>query len=81
MRKIFRAAYPDMLGVPKGDIEVKGLDGLRDMLSPPVGDIYIDPRKRHDPVWGLLYYVYAEVLPLYASNNYLIIGTVNFYEE
>ena len=49
MRKIFRAAYPDMLGVPKGDIEVKGLDGLRDMLSPPVGDIYIDPRKRHDP--------------------------------
>lgn len=29
MRKLFHAEWPDILGVPKGDIEVDGLADLR----------------------------------------------------
>ena len=81
MKKIFRAEYPDMLGVPKGDIEVKGLDDMRDMLTPRIENVYIDKRKRRDPVFGRFHYVKAVVLPYYAPNCYSIIGITNFYEE
>lgn len=81
MRKLFHAEWPDMLGVPKGDIEVDGLADLRNMIKAGVEDVYIERKEYHDPVWCNFHYVKAVVLPYHTPNNYSIIGIANFYEE
>ena len=81
MRKLFHAECPDLLGVPKGDIEVDGLADLRNMIKAGIEDVYIERKKYHDHVWGDFHYVNAVVLPHHTPNNYSTIGIANFYEE
>lgn len=82
MRKIFRAEYPDMLGVPKEDIVVSGLQDLRNMLRPTfvLWNVYIEQERRNDPVWGDFHYVVANLEDFRPHNSPIIIGIVNFYE-
>lgn len=56
MRKLFHAERPDLLGVPKGDIEVDGLADLRNMIKAGIEDVYIERNEYHDPVWGNFHY-------------------------
>ena len=52
MRKLFHAECPDLLDVPKGDIEVDGLADLRNMIKAGIEDVYIERKEYHDPVLG-----------------------------
>lgn len=79
-KKIFRTSLPNILNLPSGDIDVSGLDELRDILY-PVEDVYIEKRKRRDKVFGRYYVVKGVVLPFYAPGIFSEIGITNFYEE
>lgn len=79
-RKLFRPGWPNLCHVPDGDIEVKGLNDLRDILC-SMEDLHIVKRRYHDPEWGIYYNVKAVALPFYAPGTYYTIGRTNFYED
>lgn len=83
MKKIFHAEWPEMLVVPKGDIEISGIDELRKTLKPakPLWGVHIDPQSHCDPVWGEFYYVKARAEYYCPQESSFIIGITNFYEQ
>lgn len=83
MKKLFCAACPSQMGVPEGDIEVSGLNGIKKILNPVVAlwNVHIDPNEHLCPTYGHCHYVKAKVDTYRPYDSAIVIGECNFYEE
>ena len=81
-KKLFCAACPSLMGVPEGDIEVGGLDGIKKMLNPAIAlwNVHIEPVARFSRCLGLHYHVKAKVDTYRPDDSAVVIGMCNFYE-